>query len=626
MLVKKELTAVPYCPAPVMKIEKKKDLCGRDNNCGAAATVVKLPKSGKVLVVDIYELPADEPKVRFFTDRKNYATLDMKNGIFTKAMPGNEYLGNKREYYSSPCSICCEKDYQTVVDYLKAKSWREEIVATVDAYIQNKRGDQATRAYNNKIKKREDLFKLLKPYGKSHNRFCEKKVFGDTFLFFGKLEKGGREVICGNCGAVSMTKDRLKHKERGKCAACGKSAVYWAKNYEPSIRQKQKLCVAQKHDEQLIMKWSTVTRTYKGQKPVYSYEDFFRTFYMVHNGKPVIYHYSLTCNYGGWDWRRKDYHCTERTFVFADNLNRVFGEKYYNVDLKKEMGKCEHPVNFAGILDRLQDTPEAEYLVKLGMLTLASESNYIQLTGQRGFDSLGISKQYLQMYKKLDVSLHEHEIIVKSKTFVKAETVEKYRALSGVTYYSEIRDKFIENYSLEKYVNYFYKQLKKNGLKITDNLMFYKDYTETIKLLRRPMTDKATLFPDDLKKAHDETARDYKVKESEYLNKSIKKRIREVNAAWGYRNNELMMIAPENAKEFVDEGTANGNCVAGYAKRHASGETTIVFIRKANEPKTPYFTAEIDKHGIIVQCRRKGNLGKTPDVTAFLAEWEREIK
>lgn len=64
------------------------------------------------------------------------------------------------------------------------------------------------------------------------------------------------------------------------------------------------------------------------------------------------------------------------------------------------------------------------------------------------------------------------------------------------------------------------------------------------------------------------------------------------------------------------------HCVWTYAERHAAGKTAIFFIRRTVEPRTPYYTLELDEKSLTVkQNRGLRNCGKTPEVQNFENLW-----
>ena len=57
----------------------------------------------------------------------------------------------------------------------------------------------------------------------------------------------------------------------------------------------------------------------------------------------------------------------------------------------------------------------------------------------------------------------------------------------------------------------------------------------------------------------------------------------------------IRVVVPECRQDILEEGKALCHCVGGYAERHLEGTTTILFLRLAVAPKTPWLTMEV--HG-----------------------------
>lgn len=54
-------------------------------------------------------------------------------------------------------------------------------------------------------------------------------------------------------------------------------------------------------------------------------------------------------------------------------------------------------------------------------------------------------------------------------------------------------------------------------------------------------------------------------------------------------------------------------------------ETLILFVRKIEDPDTPFYTMEW-KDGKVAQCRGMRNADMTPEVKAFVSAFERKMQ
>ena len=82
------------------------------------------------------------------------------------------------------------------------------------------------------------------------------------------------------------------------------------------------------------------------------------------------------------------------------------------------------------------------------------------------------------------------------------------------------------------------------------------------------------------------------------------------------RANGLTAIFPTTRKEFMEEGRAMRNCIAGYFSACAAGKTICFFVRKDGERVAD---VEATKAGKVVQCRAKFNKRTAPEVEKFAA-------
>jgi len=128
-------------------------------------------------------------------------------------------------------------------------------------------------------------------------------------------------------------------------------------------------------------------------------------------------------------------------------------------------------------------------------------------------------------------------------------------------------------------------------------------------------------FPRDLKIAHDDIMLRVKEKENKALSRKIRARAAKLEVLT-YSSEALgLMIRPAHShSEIIKEGKMLHHCVGTYAKSHADGKTTILFIRHIDEPERPFFTLEY-REGKVNQNRGDHNCSRTDEVIAFEAEW-----
>lgn len=168
---------------------------------------------------------------------------------------------------------------------------------------------------------------------------------------------------------------------------------------------------------------------------------------------------------------------------------------------------------------------------------------------------------------------------------------------------------------------YIMKQRKKYGRRVDMYELF--DYWRMIGPADA-LNDLNIRYPQNLKHAHDECVRLKKWKEDRELAEKFEKRYEELSA-YSYQNDIFMIRPCHDEAELINEGKTLEHCVASYAKRHASGDTSIFFIRFVDKPDEPYYTLEWTG-SCINQDRGYKNELQTDEIKEFESEWLEYVK
>lgn len=157
-----------------------------------------------------------------------------------------------------------------------------------------------------------------------------------------------------------------------------------------------------------------------------------------------------------------------------------------------------------------------------------------------------------------------------------------------------------------------------------DVLTDYRDYLCMSDGLELDLKNSFVLFPADLKEAHDKV-NDISDKEQALVyDRQIQKQFEEMNQQYHFVKYGFAMLLPHTAKEILEEGQKLHHCVGGYVKRVVKRESTILFVRKAEEQDKPLCTVEIH-NGEVVQARCYDNQTPPPTIKRFLDVWEKKI-
>lgn len=640
MLVKKELAGVPVPSCPAVEIKKTNGIYRSSKDWTVAVQVVELAKSGRVLIADFYLLPDKEPQFRFVCDGTNYLTAEQPLEIWTQKKI-ETYVG-----YSSVHEPPGSKE--TVSDFFHTNLNYCTATREMDDFCSRKGMEKRWAASDSKEKMRNRHFRMYPELPENLKEYCNRHIFHNSYIFYSKLQKdGGRQAHCSRCGKSFQVFREVKHNMSAPCPECGAPAIWRADFHKTQIREADDICIAAKVEEQLLLRWVTVERSYRAP----DYEEIFGFSTIAYNlylngGK--IYFYKL--RKGGWNdgtWYRgrlgEQYYNTSR--IYADNLAEVFGRKYYNVDLQAGLEGDNHKLSFCDLLNNLKNEPVAEYLFKLGMPYLASTYRHSdKLPEKAGFkDYVGIGKEYLPMMRAMDITWSEIRLIKAAKCWVSEEMLERWRMLRLASWQNSQAIKVMEYVSFVQVLNYLEKQ--KRLLHVTAGyiLGWWEDYLGMSKDLRVDLSSKSNRMPKNIKVAHDqvlaatERIRAEKRAAEEMKRAQAREATYEPAVAALYENISfdvwskygLTVRLPEHVADLVREGQSLGHCVGRYEydQKTVRGESCIVFIREQKEPDKPFYTMEYDlKEKTIRQLYGKGNRAATPEVRKFANEYIKRLK
>lgn len=159
-------------------------------------------------------------------------------------------------------------------------------------------------------------------------------------------------------------------------------------------------------------------------------------------------------------------------------------------------------------------------------------------------------------------------------------------------------------------LRYFKKQIEGQAYTVATAWQTWEGYLQAAQGLGYELYKEKVLLPKKLWEAH-ETAtgehrrflqeqRDRELREREAKEAAAYELVREKNELrYGVTMGGFIIRAPRGRTEIVNEGLALKHCVGGYADRHIEGKTTILFMRRAEEPDKPFLTIEMQGKRMI---------------------------
>ena len=382
---------------------------------------------------------------------------------------------------------------------------------------------------------------------------------------------------------------------------------------------------------------------------------------------------------------RESSYCT----LYPGNLPEAWKDtpmKYSALEILAENRPSEQ-IHYAKAINRYREFPQLEWFIKMGLYKLAAHLineyhdgafGYESRNGVRGlrkngktiFGILGLTKENTRVLQSIDGNIDELRLLQEAQSSgynLKAEELERFYKLFGCNTtlirkenrHSTIHKicRYIEregsNYRVGERGGcwrYSYMQRKERPdireERLQNCAKDWLDYLAWCKELKYDLTNMFFYFPKNFKKVHDRTAAEYQAvqdkkaaekkrweeerikREAEAMKKLLEEMLEEnagIDNAFLIKGKGLILRVPRDAQEIKNEGAALHHCVGTYVDRVAKGQTHIFFVRRVEEPDTPYFTMEYN-NGRVIQCRGSHNCGMPASVKAFVAAFEKLMK
>lgn len=166
-------------------------------------------------------------------------------------------------------------------------------------------------------------------------------------------------------------------------------------------------------------------------------------------------------------------------------------------------------------------------------------------------------------------------------------------------------------------------------------LSAYADYITAADGCGLDLSNTIHLLPRDFWEKHDTVTAAWSAicanRRNSEANAKYKARLPKLTARYLYWSDTLLVRAPVNAGEIVEEGKQLEHCVGEYADSHLSGKTTILFLRRRDKPHVPLVTIEMDGNTIRQVYGYRNDRASCPEnpkgipaqklYGAFLDEW-----
>lgn len=447
-----------------------------------------------------------------------------------------------------------------------------------------------------------------------------------------KRDKKTINAFCTYCGN-EIELQEAKHNEQGICPCCGTNATYKADGKAKRLYDDISCTLLQKvtyvdGKHGILVRYFDVVRDLYGEKrfhPSTSIMEVGREFYKESRTVRV---YSFS-NFRQHGFRWNDENIVHSTYgaLYPDNIKEELRGTIWQYSAIDVLAKSNRYFRLSSYLKFYPEKPAIEYLIKVGLTKLADEficswgnKAYPNLKAKKIKEVLGISMEVLPQLIRVNADEKVLEIAKEAYELGIRLTDEQLKWCESNLMYTDRLKTIIHYTTLYKAIKYLQSQCKTyehKNLSIRD----WFDYLHMCEQLEYDMKNSFIIFPRDLKKAHDEANKLVEYKQNKVHDKAIKKRSKETEQLFGFKDKHFMIMIPKSAKSLMNESAELRHCVKSYIDKVALGKTNILFVRQINKPNKPFYTLEV-KDGEVIQCRGYSNADMTPEVKRFIEKFK----
>lgn len=571
-------------------------------------------------------------------------------------------------------------------DNIRAEEW-PSFLLSIEGAIKEKRAKKAYDARKAKLRKRaQDMPEMPADLG----AWADQRLFHNREYVYYKRGKTWAECHCSKCGADYRIRTSRPNTFEGQlmrvfpvpmgdmptnCVACGTNATYKPKGrVKGSHEEKGKVYVIQPFREGVVIRYAEMVKlwTLTGKSDVWC-EEISRTYMGLRHKERSDWYL-----YDSWkmqsDWYDQNAGSYGNIPLLAGEVYMGNVEEWRRIPYLRYSAMEEYLTITQAKMKPTYYLSAAEYmpiekLVKMGMIKLVerlvsdgviySQNGLIKCPSAReAHKMLGIKRDRLQL-------LREHAGDPKLLKVLQCERLNTKQAVAGERKgkgeWTEAQIWKVYNLALDRedirrslcymsitqYLNRVEKYAKCEipNVRTSDSCaldcvrhtaILYNDYLRLRAEGGYGMERDTDIFPRDLRKAHNDIVLERNRKEREDRMEAmekqypgVQKRYRSLKAEYGYKAEDIFIRPAKNIREIIEEGLILHHCVGSgdrYIRKHAEGESAILFCRNVKTPNQPYITIEVSDFEIL---QWYGQNDRKPDrerMEEYLKAWLEAIK
>lgn len=457
------------------------------------------------------------------------------------------------------------------------------------------------------------------------------------YLIYKRTNRRQFEAFCTHCeNHVMISSKACRHNEKGKCPECGSRVIMKSSGRIKGLIDTVWSEYVQAVDNGLMLRFIKMQKNYSeyGHPKRLVWEP---ARVVIERGKAAVWYEDRCSN--TWYSSASQFQKNNRegcVFMAHYPHEHSFGQ-VYTKGIKQELTKAFpyhmfwefqqqqkrkklSQYDIYDYFDTYSQYPLIESLQKTKKHALVeyfcagkrSRHEELDKKARQAHKMLGITRQQYKLLKNpkwLDIELMR--FLGEKGIVIDKQKHEKLEKLLRVYEWKHDLDIVLSHMSVDKILRY-----AEQGTVTVNNISMYADYLSMAERLGWDMNSTRVLFPEDIRRAHDEAVRcvneeewEKKRKEAKKHDKSIAAVERKIRKKFSFKDDQFILRPARTNSEIVVEGQVQHICVGGgmYRDKMEKGKSYILFLRKKEEPDIPFYTIEISPDYKIIQRHGKYN-------------------
>ena len=584
---------------------------------------------------------ATKPDYEVYCDHENgeFITYDTATGKWREAkidnMESTGYWSRTHQHWQQ------DSDRTLVNEYFQTGTNRDIQAAVLD-FQATIRKESLRKKHRSEIEAIDEVMREVPELPKNFEEWVAKNCFMESMFYEPESSCKGRwqQMYCTHCrkwmDALSWP-NRPEHNKEGNCPKCGAPVTYKSWNKQKYVTDETNVGILQRLNDdsgwiirifrgRIKREHSKGWEEYELHLSEYDRSKLDNTFREVEyfeygeykNTGVVRWCHVVNRGYYGY-YRSQSVGCM---LMYTPNLKKeLHREAFYRMNLKKVFRGGERKrVEPVQILMKLRQYPYVEYLQKSGLNTLTEEilhnkekKELFDQSKKRIHEVLKLDKQRFQRLIRIDGGseiLHALQYEQRSGQKVSDHNLEFIKA-NKISVEHVLREVNRTGMNLQRTLNYLERQMEITGQDWDGIIRHYKDYLDMAAVFQMDLTDEIVCRQPQLMEYHNrylerknQEKNSIRDKEVDRKYPDIKKNLRKNRERFEFKTDEFVILVPSCASDITKEGRIQHHCVGatdGYIHRMNTEQLFILFLRKIEMPKVPYYTLEVTWDGEIKQ-------------------------